>query len=229
MASGPIGSSCTFKADYSGAGPSFLHHRDSREPLSAQAAMSRSESPSRSANNTWLAFFQSSFTRCSVQGPLGSPLFSYQRTRPGLENPLAITSVSLFVNPVVFVPDDVVVVGLSEFGPVVLTLWFQLVPLVHGSPGSQRHDDVKVPVVVDVRRLSMPSRSGSPSASKSPARMVRVSPTSISMGCFVHSVCRAKARCSGRCKSCPGKGRPDRVAIPAAMEVTKWSKPGRQL
>ena len=37
-----------------------------------------------------------------------------------------------------------------------------------------------------------------------------------------------RVRCSNRCKSCPGKGRPGRVAIPAAMEVTKWSKPGRQ-
>ena len=43
----------------------------------------------------------------------------------------------------------------------------------------------------------------------------------------VVQVCRAKARCSSRCKSCPGTGRPDRVAIPAAMEVTKWSKPGK--
>jgi hypothetical protein len=41
-------------------------------------------------------------------------------------------------------------------------------------------------------------------------------------------VCRVKVRCSSRWKSCPGKGRPGRVAIPAAMEVTKWSKPGRQ-
>ncbi len=44
----------------------------------------------------------------------------------------------------------------------------------------------------------------------------------------VVQVCRAKVRCSNRWKSCPGKGRPGRVAIPAAMEATKWSKPGRQ-
>ncbi len=42
------------------------------------------------------------------------------------------------------------------------------------------------------------------------------------------SRCAVKVRCSNRRKSCPGKGRPGRVAIPAAMEVTKWSKPGRK-
>ena len=50
---------------------------------------------------------------------------------------------------------------------------------------------------------------------------------SVGMAVLVH-VCRDKVRCSNRCKSCPGKGRPGRVAIPAAMEVTKWSKPGRK-
>lgn len=34
--------------------------------------------------------------------------------------------------------------------------------------------------------------------------------------------CALTVRCSNRCKSCPGKGRPARVAIPAAMEETKW-------
>jgi len=43
----------------------------------------------------------------------------------------------------------------------------------------------------------------------------------------VHPRVPWKVRCSNRWKSCPGKGRPGRVAIPAAMEVTKWSKPGR--
>ena len=44
---------------------------------------------------------------------------------------------------------------------------------------------------------------------------------------LVH-VCRAKVRRSSRCKSCPGKGRRGRVAIPAIVEVTKRLKPGRQ-
>jgi hypothetical protein len=39
---------------------------------------------------------------------------------------------------------------------------------------------------------------------------------------------RAKVRCSNRCESCPGKGRPGRVAIPAAAEVTKRPEPGRK-
>jgi len=39
---------------------------------------------------------------------------------------------------------------------------------------------------------------------------------------------RAKVRCSNRCESCPGKGRPGRVAISAVAEVTKWPEPGRQ-
>jgi len=34
---------------------------------------------------------------------------------------------------------------------------------------------------------------------------------------------REKARCSSGCKSRPGKGRPGRVAIPAAAEATKPS------
>jgi hypothetical protein len=48
----------------------------------------------------------------------------------------------------------------------------------------------------------------------------------VAPGVLVH-VCRAKVRCSNRWKSCPGKGRPGRVAIPAAREVTNGSKPGR--
>ena len=39
-------------------------------------------------------------------------------------------------------------------------------------------------------------------------------------------VCREKALRFSRRKSCPGKGRPGRVAIPAPMDVTIWSKPG---
>jgi hypothetical protein len=41
-------------------------------------------------------------------------------------------------------------------------------------------------------------------------------------------VCREKVRCSSRWKSCPGKGRPGRVAILTDVEVTKRSKLGRQ-
>ncbi len=40
---------------------------------------------------------------------------------------------------------------------------------------------------------------------------------------------RAKAKCSSECKSRPGKGRCDREAIPAAVEVMKLSEPGRQV
>jgi len=52
---------------------------------------------------------------------------------------------------------------------------------------------------------------------------------------LVH-VCRAKARSSSPPRlrifdsaeeSCPGKGRPGRVAIPAVVEITKRLKPGR--
>ena len=38
-----------------------------------------------------------------------------------------------------------------------------------------------------------------------------------------------KVRCSNRWHSCPGKGRPDRAASPAATEVTKWSEPGEKI
>jgi len=39
---------------------------------------------------------------------------------------------------------------------------------------------------------------------------------------------REKVCCSSRCKSCPGKGRPSRVAIPTDVEVTKRSELGKQ-
>ena len=41
-------------------------------------------------------------------------------------------------------------------------------------------------------------------------------------------VCRERFFVPAGCESRPGKGRPGRVAIPAAVEVTKRSKPGRK-
>jgi len=46
--------------------------------------------------------------------------------------------------------------------------------------------------------------------------------------CVLVHVRRAKVRCSSRWKSCPGKGRPGRVAILAVVEATKRLKPGRK-
>ena len=53
-----------------------------------------------------------------------------------------------------------------------------------------------------------------------------------SVGVLVQ-VCRAKVRCSIRCKSCPGKGRPGRVATHypahgASREWTKWRSEGKE-
>ena len=40
---------------------------------------------------------------------------------------------------------------------------------------------------------------------------------------------RAKVECSSECKSRHGKGRRDREAIPATVEVMKLSEPGKQV